>query len=268
MTDERHPDVDEMPERTPNSMLGKLEVSAYIETYDEAEELGVLDNYKQYLEKASISSPVRVWYLRASGVDVIREDDTPYYQSDILKLVDKRGRPLTQGMPPADLSAAFREFGLSASPAKAGSDSSAIGRIFQFDETERKYGKSFTKTMSLWPTELKPIDFVYDGDVRRVPVNKGETAGDEGTADATPKLPEDVAAKVLVKALDGKTPAQMLDAVLATESLKGVSTVLGVDLLAAATDETLANTLREKGLMTINGSGHLTAVEQAASAVA
>lgn len=258
MTDERHPDVDDMPERTPNSMLGVLEVSAYIETYEEAEALGVLDNYKRFLEKAGLTSPIRVWFLRATGVDVARDDGAPFYQSDLLKLVDKRGRPLTQGMPPADLSAAFRGLGVSASPAKAGSDDSAIGRTFQFEETKRKYGKSFGKTFSLWPTELKPVGFVYEGDVRIVNTQK-ETSGDEAAAETTPKLPEDVAVKVLVKALEGKTPAQMLDAVLATESLKGVSTILGVDLLESATDESLASTLTEKGLMTLNGSGVLSA---------
>jgi hypothetical protein len=261
MTDQRHPDVDELPERAPNSMLGVLEVSAYVESYEEAEELGILDNYKKFLEKGNATGPIRCWYLRASGLDVKRDDDKPFYQTDLLRLVDKRGRPLTQGMPPADLSAQFRSLGLSASPAKVGADDSAVGRVFQFEETSRPYGKTFSKSFSLWPTELKPVGFEYDGEVTIVAVSTND-AGDETPTDA-PKLSEDVASKVLVKALADKTPAQMLDAVLATESLKGVSNIFGVDLLEAATDETLADVLIAKGLMTKNGSGTLTPATEA-----
>lgn len=259
--EQRHPDVDDMPERTPNSMLGKLVVSAYVENNEEAEQLGILDNYKKFCEKAG-KAEVRCWFLRAEGVDVQRDDGTPFQQSDLLKLVDKNGRPLTVGMPPADLSQAFRDLGVSASPAKEGSDDSGIGRIFQFEDTERPYGKSFTKRFSLWPTELKPVDFTYDGEVRIVAASKND-AGDENATDSAPKLSDDVAQKVLVKALTGKTPAQMLDAVLATESLKGVSSVLGVDLLEAATDESLAPALTKAGLMSLNGDGTLHPAEAA-----
>lgn len=254
MTDERHPDVDALPERTPNTMLGILEVSAYVETFEEAEELGILDNYKKFLEKAGSSVAIRCWFLRASGLDVRRDDGQPFYQSDLLKLVDRRGRPLTQGMPPADLSAQFRTHQVSASPSKIGSDDSAVGRVFQFEEQTVSYG-STKKRFSLWPTELKPVGFEYDGEVTIVAVSSNDS-GSEAPAEA-PKLSEDVASKVLIKALTGKTPAQMLDAVLATESLKGVNTVFGVDLLEAATDESLATVLTTKGYMSLNGGGTL-----------
>lgn len=274
MTEEviTHPDIDDLPDRGPRSALIDLEESAYIENQADADALGVGENYAKFLKDATGGREIRVLYLRGRGIDVTRSDGQPFYMSDIVKLViiTKSGevRPATKNQQGGILSARFREFlveggeaqgdlpedgdattRISVSPNRKGQPNSAVGRIFQTEETEVTLGGGFKKRFSLWPVEMKPAGYVYDGEVREIDVS----ASPAGTAEAaeTPSIPTIRAETLVVEALTGRTPAEMLDGLLGSQALKGVSTLFGVDLLEAATDESLAAILEEAGRMAL-----------------
>ena len=259
MVDANKPDVDDLPERTPIEGVFKLVESVYLDNEEDAEKLGVRQNYLDYF---GTNTPVRVWYLRGEGISIVRSDGQPFLISDMIKteVVTKTGiRPARKTAPAGQVSAAFLALDeanpVSASPNKVGQDSSAVGRIFRIKEQALDAGGGFSKTVSLFPEELFAADFVYAGDVTTIDVS--DDAGTEETAATPTALSDDKAEALMVQAFDGKKAGEMYDAILDIPALSGTATALGVNLQDSALDETLAALLIERGSMSQDGDGVL-----------
>lgn len=253
------PDVDDLPERTPIEGVFKLVVSAYLDNEEEAEKLGVRQNYLDYFGS---NTPVRVWYLKGQGISIVRSDGQPFFVSDMIKteVVTKTGvRPARRTAPAGQVAKAFLELDeanpVSASPNKVGQDGSAVGRTIRIKERTLDAGGGYEKTVSLFPEELFPTEFVYDGDVTTIDVS--DSSGAEETA-TTPAALDDVKVEaLLVKAFDGKKAGEMYGVIVGIQSLSGTATAFGVNLQDAALDETLVAVLVERGSMSQDDDGVL-----------
>lgn len=259
MVDSDKPDVDDLPERTPIEGVFTLVVSAYLDNEDDAEKLGVRQNYLDYFGS---NTPVRVWYLKGEGISIVRSDGQPFFISDMIKceVVTKTGiRPARKTAPAGQTAKAFLEVDeanpVSASPNKVGQDSSAVGRIFRIKERRLDAGGGFEKSISLFPEELFASDYVYDGDV--ITIDVSDNAGEAETAATPAALGDEKVEALLVKAFDGKNKGEMYDAILAVKPLSGTASALGVNLQDAALDETLADVLVERGSISLDGDGVL-----------
>jgi len=259
MVDSEKPDVDDLPERPPLEGVFKLVTSAYLDNEEDGEKLGVRQNYLDYFGS---NTPVRVWYLRAEGISIIRSDGQPFFISDMIKteVVTKTGiRPARKTAPAGQVAAAFLALDeanpVSASPNKVGQDGSAVGRIFQVEERALDAGGGYEKRVSLFPIELKPADFVYDGEVTTIDVS--DSAGAEETTTTPVSVSDEKAESLIVQAFDGKTPGEMYDAILGIGALSGTASALGVNLQDAALDETLVDVLVERGSMSQDKDGVL-----------
>ena len=154
-------------------------------------------------------------------------------------------------MAPDAFAAAFRGFKVTASYLQAGQANSAVGRIFQFKQTDIKLGKTFKKTFSLYPVMMFPVDYTYTGEVTTVE----PSTSDAGATTSAPKTSEEDAVRILRETLVGKTPAQMFDVILENPELKAVGQLFGVGLMEAATDESLAKVLVENKVLSLNAEG-------------
>jgi hypothetical protein len=251
------------------TFVGKLTITARVDvgagtvvpSYGAEDNERILTTCRNFFAKFGYQHAA--WYLEAEGISVVRTDGLPFRQHEILKLQTNEGRNLGKNMAHARLSAAFLELGVSASYAKAGQPDSAYGRIIEFGTEEIKLGKSFTKGLRLFPRQLFPEGYVYDGEVREVTPRSQDDVDEGVPADGGAQnghISEEEATSILREVLTGRTPAQMLDAVLSDPRLKTVPSVFGVPLVESATDESLATVLQENKVMAINGSGVLVPV--------
>lgn len=237
------------------------------EVTDTAERERILTKVRNFAEKSG-NYRYSVWFMEYSGISVIREDGTPFRQSDIIKLRSKEGNKLGSNQAHAKLAEIYRNLGVSASYVQVGAENSAVGRIFEIGDFEIDLGKnkatgqSFKKPVQTYPFELMPTDWVFEGEARIVKP-KGSDGDDEGAAadgGAGTALSEADALAVLKTVLAGKTPGEMMDAVLAEPQLANVATIFGVPLLEAATDESLVTVLQENRAMALNGEGVMVAL--------
>ncbi len=259
MVDSNKPDVDDLPERTPIEGVFTLVESAYFDSEEDAEKLGVRQNYLDYF---GTNTPVRVWYLKAKGISIVRSDGQPFFISDMIKteVVTKTGiRPARKTAPAGQVALAFLELDeanpVSASPNKVGQDSSAVGRTIRIKERVLDAGGGYEKSISLFPEELFATDYVYDGDV--ITIDVSDSGGEAETAATPAALGDDKVEALLVKAFDGKKAGEMYDAILSIQSLSGTATALGVNLQDAALDESLVDVLTERGSMSQDDDGVL-----------
>lgn len=194
-----------------------------------------------------------LWFLEAHGISVIRSDGEPFRGSDIVGLTSKDGKWIGKGGAPDLLAAAFRGVGASASYLRVGQSDSAVNRIFRFKESEVKMGKTYKKKFSLYPMQMFPADYAYDGEVTIIDMSKSDS-GSSGTNPA-PQVSSDEATSILRSTLAGKTPAQMFEAILENSALKSVGTLFGVNLMEAATDDSLTKILIENNVLVVNADG-------------
>lgn len=194
-----------------------------------------------------------VWFLEAEGISVVREDGTPFRQSQIVKLKAKNGRTSNT---PNQVAKLFKEQGVTASYAHVGQPDSAVGRIFEFDDKKIKVGP-YDLRVKVYPTALMDEGYVYSGEVRTIkPKQEGEgSAPADGGASAA--LPESEVIQIVQEALTGVDPAGMMQAILDETRLASVATIFGVPLLDSATDESLATVLQENRCMAIGSDGKL-----------
>lgn len=255
------------------AMVAKLTVTARVDigtssvvpSYGAEDNARILEICRNYAEKAS-NYQFAVWFLEAEGISVVRTDGQPFRQHEVIKIQSSEGKNLGKNMTHGKLAEAFNALGVSASYAKAGQEDSAYGRVFHFKSNEVKLGKSFTKSVNLWPVELFDPDWTYDGEnplPRREVTPK--TQDDEGVptdggASANGHISEPEAVDILKQILHGKAQTEMLDLILAEPRLRGIPSVFGVPLIEAATDESLAAVLSENKAMTISGGGVLQTV--------
>ena len=256
-------DPDSPPED--RGFLGTLTIAANVNpatntvfpSYGPETDARVITATKQYTENPKVNYQYEVLFLEAEGVDVTRSDGAPFRQHDIIKTRSAKGANLGANQTPALFATSYRDdHGVSISPLKVGTPGSAVGRTFQFATHEYKLGKDFKKGVKLFPKELMPEDFVYDGEVRVVTIKATEDAGAaiDGGASSAPSEPEVI--EILKEIFAGRKPADMMDIVLANGARLGsVATVYGVPLLESATDESLATVLQEHRVMAINGAG-------------
>ena len=250
--------------------IGPLTISAHVDveagrvrpSYGADNDTRIVETCRKFFEKFGYA--FGAWYLEAEAASVQRSDGLPFRFHEILKLQNKDGRNLGKNMTHAELAAVYLELGVSASYINAGSGSrttdqpeSAIGRMFRF--ASKTFGKKpYEKTVQLCPAEIFPEGYVYDGEVRIItPKNADEGAPANGNAST---LSEDEVIEVVREILAGKMPTEMLDAILDEDRLNGVTTIFGVPIIEAATDESLATVLQENRCMAINGNGALVAL--------
>lgn len=245
-------DPDAPPESGYGDFIGVLAISTMVSpaTFSEAPE-HIQKALSNYWEKGGRKGPS--WYLEAHGISVVRSDGEPYRQTDILPLTDKTGKWLGKKMAPDHVAQQYRGLGVSASYLRVGEPDSAVGRIFHFVGTSIALGKKFSKSVTLFPVEIMPKDYKYEGEV--AVVNPSSSEGSNGSAPTAPKVSADDAVKLLQASLVGKTPAQMFEAILESSELKSVGTIFGVSLMEAATDESLAKVLTENGVLTLTEAG-------------
>jgi hypothetical protein len=250
------------------SFVGRLTITARIDqqagtvvpSYGAEDNARILENCRKFFGGSKYDKyEGPVWYLEAEGISVVRTDGQPFRQSEMLKLQSKAGRNLGKSQAHAAVGQQFLDHGVSGSYAKAGQDGSAYGRIFEF--VSHKIGKGdYAKGVRMWPAQLFPVDYVYDGEVREVTPKTQDDEGAPQDGGSSVSLSEPEAIEVLKEILNGKTPSQMMDIILGDARLKNVPTVFGVPLVESATDESLATVLQENKVMAINGSGALAAI--------
>lgn len=241
--------------------VGRFTITAHVDmssgtvtpSYGEDDQR-IIDQCRKYADKAG-GYRHSLWFLESEGISVVREDGAPFRQSDIIKLRSADGDKLGSNQTHAKLAEAFRATGTSASYAKVGEPDSAVGRTFQFAQREIKLGKSFGKQVKLFPVAIFDTDYVYDGEVRRVKAKAEDGAPTDGGASTAPAESEVIA--MLQETLTGKTPGQMMQAVIDDTRLQSVPSVFGVPLLESATDETLVKVLQENRCMALAADGTL-----------
>ena len=177
------------------------------------------------------------WILVYNSVDAVRPDGSPLVYTERLPLLDKNGKVLSKVMAPSKLAGQFLSLGVSASWYRTGESDSAVGRVFRAatkHEVElapaRKGKDAFTRTFQVWPTELMPADFVFDGEVRTV------AAKDATTTPEMPGIAATTMSLVEVAALVEGTAADKLIDTLVEGHVPGI--VEGVAILDAAFDST------------------------------
>lgn len=252
-------DPDNPPED--RGFLGRFTITAHVDgdtvTPSQGAETDarIIEACQKYAASASnYTGPL--WFIEGEGVDVTRSDGQPFRQHDIIKLKSAKGANLGGSQAPDLMASAFRDLGVTASYTKVGESNSAVGRIFDFGSKDLKLGGGFKKPVRMFPRAIMDEGFVYDGEVRIVtPRNsEGEAAADGGVS-AGPSEAE--ALDILKATLTGKTPAEMMQAIIDETRLATVPTVFGVALLEAATDETLVQTLTENKFMALAEDGTL-----------
>lgn len=254
-------DVDNPPAEEPRTLFGKVISSDYINSEAEADaiEAGMGDRFSKFNENFirdnNVPNPEN-WLVRVASNIVNTETGQALVFSQLVRTVNKKGKPLAAGQAPSILATQYRQVsgGLRASPNAVGQDDSLVGKDiwFEFEETEVALGRGYSKSFRLWPTRVVPAEEVTQQDW--TPDN---SAADSEVVSSysngvAPNLAPEVAEAAIVAALTGKTPGDMLGVVLGNESLKGISSVFGVDLMEAATDESLATILVSKGKMKLS----------------
>jgi hypothetical protein len=247
--------------------LGTLTVSAHIDidsgtvtpSFGTETDERILAQAKNYCEKSG-GYTYSVWFLEAEGLDVVRSDGQPFRQSDIIKLRSKEGNKLGSNQTHAKLAEEFRKFGGSASYTKVGQDESLVGRVFQFGTREIKLGGTYKKAVKLFPLEIMDTDFIYEGEARVITPKSGQGEGVLADGGASTAMAEEDAIAILIEVLDGETPTNMMDAIIADGRLESVVSVFGAPLIEAASDESLVGILEEHGVMKLTAKGKLTSV--------
>lgn len=259
-------DPDSPPED--RGFLGTLTVSANVApdgtvfpSYGPETDARIVEQVVRYTSNPKVMYEYEVWFLEAEAIDVVRSDGQPFRQSDIVKTRSTKGANLGANQAPAKLAETFRNHGVTASPLKVGTDESAVGRVFQFNNKSIKLGGGFEKPIKLNPLELMATDFVYDGEPRVITPKAAD--GDAGAAvdgGASTAPSEEQTIAILKEIFAGHTATEMMDLVLGDNRLSGVSTVFGVPLLESATDESLVSVLQEHRALAIGGDGKFVAL--------
>jgi hypothetical protein len=255
-------DFDAPPEKTPWEFIGTLVDSRQIANADEADAAGCGENYRKYMEQAQRSYDTPVWFLKAIGLDTRYEDGRDYVSTDLLPLQNKKGQWLPKGQAPDQVATQYREkMGRSASPQAVGTEGSAVGQAFHFQEKELTLGKGgFTKSVSLFP--IAHIADPSSITVTRTIAAQGSESTPEAPADASPEE-----AALIAGAISGATRAEVFGKVMNTPSLKGIARIGGHDLIAAATEDRLPDILIQLGVLS-EVDGRLVATNGHASSAA
>lgn len=258
-------DVDNPPEESSYSITGKVITSSYVSSPEEAGlyDSRLADSYRKFVEAFARDNNlpfVPCWLIRVQAVDVVyAETGEPLVLSQLVRLVDKSGKPLSRGQAPDLLATQFRkvcqEAGLdyTASPAASGTPKSVVsaGTVFLFEETVVPLGRGYEKTFRLWPVSVVPEEEAKSLPVREISP-RSDSKDIQASINGSGTISEQEAQTYLISVLNGKRPAAMLGAILEEPALKGVSTVFGVNLIEAAADESLASILVSQGLMTVD----------------
>ncbi len=262
-------DPDNPPDELPSETVGYVIGAMYVETADEAAAVDPIlgerfEGFTDAFRKDTGLEKVETWLIQVQAAKVRYEDGRPLILSQFVRTIDKKGNPLRAGQAPSQLAQKFREVtGKSASPLAKG-DASIVTTIkdgkvpddaicIRFEETEVTIGRGYSKNFRLFPVAVVSADELAEMEERIIvprddsDSSAGETPYNNG---AGPAMNPDEAQKLLVEALNGKRPDEMLGVILGTEGLKSVESLLGVSLMEAATDESLAKVLLAKGLMT------------------
>lgn len=251
------------PDSPDRGFIGKLVISALVigdkvsPSYGDAD-ARIVQNCATYAAKAAnYDGPL--WFLEAEGVDVARSDG-PFLQRDILKLKSAKGSNLGVNMAPDIYATQYRTLDVTASYIKVGQADSAIGRVFDFGTHDIKMGKhgEFKKPVRLWPRAIMPEGYTYEGDVRVIPARTDDSTGTPANGPA--QIDEAEVIELIKTAFVGRTPADLLQAVLDDVVLRTVPTVFGVPLLDAATDESIVSVLSEHRVMALAANGTLVAL--------
>lgn len=239
---------------------GTLTISAIVDiangkispSYGAEQNRRIIDLVTKYHEKYGYTN--LVWYLEAEAANVKWSDGNPVRSHEMLKLRSKDGRKLGSNQAHAKLAALFTDgFGVTASYAHVNEPNSAIGRMFDFGERELDLGRGYKKNIRLTPLAIYPEGYVFDGDVRVITPKAKD--GEEGAPEGGPiGLPTEEAVALLVATLDGKTPAEMTDAIMDEPRLAGTTTLFGVPVLESSADESLKDVLVENHVMTFDGT--------------
>ncbi len=198
-----------------------------------------------------------IWVLEAEALTMRRSDGLPYVRSDILSLQGKDGRWLSRGQSPDQMAEAFRNQGVTVSYTKVGEPGSAVGRVFEFEDHEFKLGKTFKKSVQLFPKTIMPVGYVYEGEVQIINVSDAGAAA-EGYAPPAGGVSEAEAIAILQQDLIGRTPDEAFDIIAGDSRLKTVATVCGQPLLESATDDSLVGLLQENHILFLDESGRFT----------
>ena len=244
-------DPDNAPEGGASvDFVGKIVESVYVEDQAHASRLSpeIGKSYGDYAAKVT-RTVGPIWFLKAEGISVVRSDGKPFIQTDLLTLTDKNGSWLGKNQAPATLGGQYQTLGVSASYVKVGQADSAVGRIFHFVGHDTNPGKIFNKVLRLWPVEIYPEGYVYDGEVRTVSPRSEEEAGDAPAEPIAAGLTEQEAVATLQRILTGKPVGHAFELIMGEASLKATGTVLGVGLLEAAADGSLGKVLEANGVL-------------------
>jgi hypothetical protein len=261
--------IDAPPEREPLECTGEVISSNYVKTPAEAEavEAGMGERYEKFVEQFKSDnnlSEVQCLLVRVKADDRIDKDTRESLVfSQLVRVIDKNGNFLRTGQAPDIYGTQFREItGKSVSPNAVGTPTSVVGSGLHvhFVEYEAPLGRGWKKNFRLWPEGVRSAEQVAALPVQEIDRSTTDETADVEGASAVPTLSEDEAVAKLQEVLLGKTPGQMLQTILDEPALSTVGTVLGVPLMAAATDETLAQVLDEKGILKVNGAGQFEAV--------
>lgn len=238
--------------------LVNIGTGSVIPSYGVEDNERIIAMCRKYAEKAG-NYQYSVWFLEAEGISVVRTDGVPWRQHEIIKVQSKDGKNLGKNMTHGLLAAAFNEHGLSASYTKAGADDSTLGRTFKFVSHTFKLGKTYTKDVNLFPAELFPEGYAYDGEVREVTpkTQEDDSVPADGGASSVEHINELEAIGILMEILNGKRPEDMLDIIIGDARLRRTPSVFGVPLIESATDESLAQVLIENKAMILTGGGVL-----------
>jgi len=254
---------------------GTLTISAYIDlqtnsvrpSYGAENDDRILKQCQNYADKSGGYS-YTLWFLEAEGISVIRSDGAPFRISDIIKLRSKKGDRLGANQAHALLAKRFEELGSNASFTATKSPDTAVGKRFHFKSQKLASGTDkkaleFAKPVSLVPMKMYADDEHFvpaEGKEYPRVVTPKNSEGAEVDGGAANALPEIEVIATLRRILQGKTPGEMMQAILDETSLASVASVFGVPLLQSATDESLVTVLQENRCMAIASDGTLVAI--------
>lgn len=249
----------EKPPEDSFELIGRLMFNAFIRAPDE------------YAEAAGGAKPIK-WRQEYVAVDVVRDDGTPATFSSSPSVTKGDGVTfLGEGMPWDKLALMWKALvGIRMNPEDPRS-AVYLGHFFRLKSLRIKAGKNRKTGEEFVVRVLQPIedlgtDFVYQGDVRKLPPREG---GDEkSSAPATPPPPpaqdDDAVAQKVALVIHGSTRDTAQAAIFASD-LKTVPTLFGKSLIAELTPPVapLVDVLVAKGLIQLKPNGLIEAIPAA-----
>lgn len=248
-----------------------LTISAYVDlsqgsvrpSFGAENDARILEQCQKYADKAGNYS-YTLWFLEAEGISVVRSDGKPFRQSDILKLRSAKGDRLGANQAHALLAQRYADLGVNASFVNVGKEDSAVGRRFHFKGEKLSSGgknaEKFAKPVTLVPLKIYGADEHFVGEVRVVTPRSAEGEDEGAPEGGGPVMPEAEAIAIVKEIFTGKTPGQLMNALLDEPRLQGVPTIFGVPLMEATVDESIVSVLQENRCMVIGPDGTLQAI--------